>query len=144
MELPIKLKNLIESGIWPNKKNVNEQHIKPLVKLNLLNKLIPDESQIFFYNPPFTTVKQNIELGDDYWDWPEVVPSLSQIDTSKTLIIGDFGIGSETVLALDYSRNVTSPAVIRFMWFEKNPIENNKWIVVSESFDEFASKLELN
>ncbi|MCB1582888.1 MAG: hypothetical protein KDI92_07475 [Xanthomonadales bacterium] len=143
MKLPKKLELLIESGFWPNKQNVNQQYIESLVNLESLKTLIPDEIQIYFYNPPFYTVKESIEFGNDYWNWPEVKPSLSEIDIDKTLIIGDFGLGSDTLLALDYSKSMISPSVIRFKWFDENPIKNNKWLVVCESFDEFLKKLKI-
>jgi len=49
--------------------------------------------------------------------------------------IGDFGLGSDAPLMLDYWRSPESPCVLRLQWSQ----DGNQWIKVSDSFDEFVA-----
>ena len=69
--------------------------------------------------------------------------AIHEIEPSLTLIIGDFGLGSEAPIALDYRKNIDNPSVIRLHW--GRPVtrryENNHWIEIAPSFAEFAQML---
>ena len=140
MKIPNIIQKLIENEFWPNKNNVDQQNIKQLVDFNLIKQIIPEEDNLYFYSPPFVTINRLLKRGDAFFLMPEVKDSLEQIDVNKTVLIGDFGIGSETELALNYSDSENYPSVIRLKWFYDydNHLRWAKWVRVSDSFDEFA------
>lgn len=59
------------------------------------------------------------------------------IDPSKTILIGDAGIGFDTPLALDHRNRCSGPAVVVFDWNDK------KWREVASSVREFAESVGL-
>jgi len=133
LTLPDEIQALIESGEWAR--------INGLVDRERVKQLFPEESDLHFYQPPLSTVVEEIGDGSAYWSMPETM--LSQIDPHKILVLGDFGHGSDTTIALDYSRSASSPIVIRLLWAEHEPSRNNRWVEVSESFGEFCRSLGL-
>lgn len=62
------------------------------------------------------------------------------IDIKKTILFADLGLGSDAPFALDYR---TSPPSVLLMIWGKNPIVNNRWVKVADSFDELAEKIGL-
>jgi len=48
------------------------------------------------------------------------------------VVIGDFGLGSDAPIILDYRRDVKRPTVLRLKW--GRTFADNRWIVASESF----------
>jgi hypothetical protein len=63
-----------------------------------------------------------------------------QIDPEKALIIGDFGLGSDSPIILDFARNASNPPVLRLRW---GPDQRNEWVQGARDFDEFAEMLGL-
>jgi len=66
---------------------------------------------------------------------------LEEISPELTIIIADFGLGSDTVVALDYRADRDDPAVIRPLWRKRG--QRNTWVRCAETFDEFADMLGL-
>lgn len=145
MNIPKKLSELIESGFWPNKENISQQNEKPLVDFNLIKEIIPDENEIYFFNPPFLSIQELIDKGDDYYLSPEISETLKSIDPTKCFVIGDFGYGSEAELILDYSINSQNPQLKRLKWLlnEEKYERTAQWVLVTETFDEFIKKLKI-
>jgi hypothetical protein len=54
----------------------------------------------------------------------------------KSLFFADFGIGSDTPFALDYSENLIAPSVLLIYWGENANVDN-RWIKIANSFQEF-------
>ena len=140
MIIPKRLQMLIENGFWPNKENISQQNCNCIIDFNLIKHIIPEEETVYFFNPPFITIKRLIDRGDSFYLSNEVNKSLDEIDESKTVIIADFGIGADAELALDYSKSSYNPSVIRLKWIydHENNIKWAKWVKVSKNFDEFV------
>ena len=111
LPLPPALQRLIDSGFWPrNQQESQAQHSKPLITKAKVQAFAPDEDGIHLYPFPFYTVSECGQYGEEWWDeWTAV----HMIDPARTLIIADFGIGSDTLIALDYRRDINNPTVIR-------------------------------
>jgi hypothetical protein len=58
------------------------------------------------------------------------------IDVYKTILFADFGWGSDTPFALDYSNDENNPSVILLYW-GNDPIKDNRWKKITNSFEEF-------
>ena len=58
----------------------------------------------------------------------------------KAVIIGDFGIGSDSPIILDFARDAVNPPVLRLHW---GPGQRNQWIQGAKDFDEFIAILGL-
>ena len=61
-----------------------------------------------------------------------------EIDPALTLIIGDFGLGSDAPIALDYRKDLNEPSIIRLQW---NLEADNHWVEIAPSFAEFVAML---
>ena len=136
LPIPKELEALIAQGFWPGNKDASRaQNLKPIIQSSVISRFAPGEPTIFLYPPPFHTVEAEIDGGNPaFW---EEFGAISEIDPAKTLIIGDFGLGSDTAIALEYGRNDLEPKVIRLVW---GP-EGNHWLEVAPSFREFAEML---
>ncbi len=132
LPLPQALSNLIESGFWPTTEADSlAQNLKSLVPRDRIKAFAPEEDSIYFYQPPFATVSLCKKHGEQFWDWP--MSAAHEIDADKTILIGDFGLGSDAPIALDYRRNTNSPSVIRLKWSQ----EGNNWVEVAATFEDF-------
>jgi hypothetical protein len=71
----------------------------------------------------------------DFWTkWG----ALNEIEPELALDIGDFGLGSDSAVVLDYRK--ADPSVIRLVWRKPDP---NTWVLCAGTFDEFADMLGL-
>lgn len=73
----------------------------------------------------------------DFW---EEFGALDQIDPELALVIGDFGLGSDSPIILDF-RQAQNPPVLRLQWGPRG--QGNRWVQGAPDFDEFASMLGL-
>lgn len=80
---------------------------KPSLSLELLPPevipvaaLYPGEREIYLYAPPFQTVSKLVNEGERFW--AREVASADQIDFDLTIVIADFGHGSDAPVVLDY------------------------------------------
>ena len=140
--LPEDLKSLIADGIWPARARATGNSLGSRIDVDILSALAPGEVEISFYPPPFWTVARSIERDSYYWKMPEVM--IWQIDPEKTIVIGDFGPGSDSPLALDYRSSPENPSVIRLQWANIAPKRNNQWALVAPTFREFWKALGLD
>ena len=130
--LPKELQKLIDSKQWPlNQKQFSDQ--KVIFTKEIVKELFPEEDELFFYLPPFKTVEQLIEGGEQRY-WKSKSAKIEQIAPKETLIIGDFGMGADVCIALDY--RFEEPKVIKLIYAKK-------WVTVAQSFKELSAKLEL-
>jgi hypothetical protein len=74
-----------------------------------------------------------------YWMDPMAAPW--EIDFDLALDIGDFGLGSDAPILLDYRENSETPRVIRLRWSYKG--RANHWVMMAPDFESFVSELEL-
>jgi hypothetical protein len=106
---------------------------------NRVRRFAKEESLICLQPPPFTTIAQQQAAGgtDGFW---KRFGALDQIVPEKALIIGDFGLGSDSPIILDFARNASNPPVLRLRW---GPNRCNEWVQGARDFDEFAAMLGL-
>lgn len=143
--LPAGLVRLIAAGVWPSEKgpSMNEQQFKLLVPAERVQRFATDETLICLARPPFGTIAAERAKGGsgDFWSR---FGALHQIEPEKALVIGDFGLGSDSPIVLDYSRNAADPPVLRLRWSGNGPHVNTEWIEGARNFDHFAEMLGLS
>src|ERR1700722_11548052 len=136
--LPQLLTQLIAEGRWPGTgANVVEQEFSPLVSKGRVSLLAPEEGVICLHPPPFRTVRE-LAIDEPFWCEPWSDPSA--IDFDLAIAIGDFGIGSDAPILLDYRGNVDHPRVVRLEWFAR---PDNKWVPMADDFPTFVNVLGL-
>jgi hypothetical protein len=75
---------------------------------------------------------------------PHILPG--DIEPTKTVLIGDTGIGWDAPIALDYGKTPDDPSVLWFFW--PPPDDNNRrrpcrWVEIAPTAASFAETLEL-
>ncbi|MGH8029764.1 MAG: hypothetical protein ACREO3_07515 [Arenimonas sp.] len=125
---------LIAEGCWPASNELSlRQNLRCIVDLCALQAIAPDEPSLFLHAPPFHTVCRHVRPGDarDAEQW-----AISDIEPSLTVPIADFGMGSDTSLALDYRADARAPTLIRLEW--RLPAAPNRWVAAFPDFAAFA------
>jgi hypothetical protein len=140
--LPPGLDRLIATGVWPSAAGPSmiAQDLHPLISADRVRRFAADESRICLEPPPFITIAQERARGGagDFW---EQFGALDQIDPERALIIGDFGLGSDSPIILDFACDATNPPVLRLKWGPRG--QGNQWLEGAQDFDEFAEMLGL-
>jgi hypothetical protein len=159
LQLPKRLLALIDSGLWPrNETEANRQNLQSLVPKERIQLFAPEEERIYLVWPPFRTVAEimrNAESRRDSEEWFWATFAAPEgISPDLSVCIGDFGLGSDAPILLDYREDRSNPAVIRL---KVNPrlgetIPNdrkkligwaNVWLCCADTFDAFADMLGL-
>jgi hypothetical protein len=139
--MPTGLARLIAAGVWPSRNgpSMNEQQWKPLIPAERVRRFARDESLICLARPAFATIAAVRAAGGsgDFW---RRFGALHQIAPEKALVIGDFGLGSDSPIVLDYSRNSADPPVLRLRWSDG---PHTEWVEGGSNFDHFAELLGL-
>src|SRR5262249_20166537 len=134
------LLRLIAAGVWPaTEYDVNRQHNHPLATRERVRALAPEESEIVLLHPPFRTVRWLVEHGDEFWNREQAAPR--GLDFALAIPIGDFGLGSDAPIVLDYRSERGSPKVLRLRYGQSHA--DNRWIELAPTFDAFADGLAL-
>ena len=73
--------------------------------------------------------------GESIWRDPTFDPN--GIDWDHSVVIGDFGLGSDSPIVVDHRRSPTNPRVLRLKWSSNHPFDPraNRWVVFADSFD---------
>jgi len=152
LPLPRRLLTLIDSGFWPRTLNeAKRQGIRGPVSKERIQSFAPEQDQIHFLSPPFSTVATRMAHGDKFWSR---FGALEQISPELSVFVADFGIGSDSPILLDYRPDVSNPSVIRL---KLNPVLGetlvsgrkrvvgwaNVWLRCADTFDTFADMLGL-
>lgn len=144
LPIPNRLLRLLDSGRWPRTyEEAIRQNLKSLVPRERIQLFAPEESTIFLYTPPFYTVAADIagrQKRGHHTFW-STHAALDSISPELSLVIGDFGLGSDAPILLDYRQGGSSTPVIRLQW--RKP-EANVWVRCADSFDGFADMLGLD
>jgi len=140
--LPDGLTRLLAAGVWPSAAgpSMNEQQLHPIISADRVQRFAAEEALICLQPPPFPTIAKVRAAGGagDFW---ERFGALDQIDPERALLIGDFGLGSDSPIILDFARNPSSPRVLRLRWGPQG--QGNEWVQGACDFDEFAEMLGL-
>lgn len=135
----MRLLALIESGLWPQTKTeALRQNIKSIVPKERIQLFAPEQDAIFLYTPPFHTVAKLVDGPGKFW---ARFGALEEISPELSVQIGDFSIGSDSPILLDYRQDRSKPTVIRLQWRKPQP---NVWVRCAGSFEEFADMLGLD
>lgn len=133
LTLPNRLLQMIDNGLWPRTPEEARRH--SLVAEDRIKLFAPEQNRMYLFSPPFYTIAQRMNDNGNFWSkWgalQEIVPELA-------LDIGDFGLGSDRSIVLDYRQG--DPSVIRLVWRKPEP---NTWALCANTFDEFADMLGL-
>ena len=72
---------------------------------------------------------------------PDQNKSPGDIDPSRTVLIGDIGIGFDQPFAIDYRTSSTNPCVIHFI----SPAgqTENRWVMIAPTIESFINTLKL-
>jgi hypothetical protein len=139
--LPEALSRLLAMGAWPSAggPSMVEQELHPTISADRVRRFAAEESLICLQPPPFPTIAQvrAAARAGDFWDR---YGALDQIEPEKALIIGDFGMGSDSPIILDFATDPSNPPVLRLRW---GPDQRNEWIQGARDFNEFAEILGL-
>lgn len=63
------------------------------------------------------------------------------IDPQQSILFGDFGIGSDQPVALDYRLSKDQPCVLILKWAEFG--KANRWVKIAENFQQFKDMVGL-
>ena len=141
LNLPTLLTELLAIGLWPrNAKEAMAQNLRSLVTSERVRIFAPEESKIYLHAPPFHTLEREVERASPPVSkfWMEN-GALDQISPALCLVLGDFGLGSDAPIILNYEKNRFNPSVFRLRWCQ--PRGNNSWVQCASTFDEFAQFL---
>jgi hypothetical protein len=153
MIVPKELLELIESGKWPGlqqgRKERNQaivrQESAPLISRDRVRSFIPDESLIILFPPPFTPLEGKVAKAalDSFRGAPDPANPPGDLDFTRCLDIGDFGLGSDSPIVLDYRLSHDNPPVLRLRWNTEGVRFRNRWVLIASTFREFAKLLGL-
>jgi hypothetical protein len=139
LAVPRLLDELVATGRWPrDSKEAMAQNLKSLASPERVQALAAEEKWLYLLPPPFYTVRQKSE-GNSFWLSDMAAPS--GIDFDLALDIGDFGLGSDAPILLDYREDSTNPRVIRLRWSGNG--KANEWVVMAADFGSFVAALGL-
>lgn len=136
LPVPKLLATLVRDGVWPNEENANRQNLSPLAPVDAVSRLAPDETGLFLRPPPFPTLADDIAANPDFW---LEHGALNEVDPDLALDLGDFGLGSDSAIILDYRTSRTDPTVLRLAWTD----HGNHWVPLAANFEEFAQGIGL-
>jgi hypothetical protein len=140
--IPDELNALIATGVWPtNEREANRQNLHSLVSAERIQVFAPDEHTIFLYPPPFSTVGECCRGSERiFWNSPIAAPS--EISFDHALVIGDFGLGSDAPILLNYEKSRAHPSVLRLRW-DRSGGRDNHWVEIAPTFAQFIELLGL-
>lgn len=139
--IPDLLTELISKGIWPGDgKSAMSQNLRSLVAPERVRLFAAEEKIIYLQPPPFHTIADEVARygPGDFW---RRFGALEQIVPAEALVIGDFGIGSDAPIVLNYAKSWSEPPVYRLRW---GPDRRTNWVQGAGSFGEFAGMLGLS
>jgi len=142
-ELPVLLCSLLDAGLWPRTgQEAMQQNFHPIIASDRVKLFAEEESTIYLEAPPFRTVADEASRGaQKFW---QTFGALHDITPDRALIIGDFGLGSDAPIILDYRKGGSNPLVLRLRWSEIAPGRpSTQWVKGAESFEKFAEILGL-
>ena len=139
LAVPRLLDELVLAGRWPrDSKESLAQNLKPLAPPERIQALAPEEQWLYLLPPPFYTVRHKSQ-SNLFWFSDMAAPH--GIDFDLALDIGDFGLGSDAPILLDYREDAADPRVIRLRWSSSG--KTNEWVDMAPDFGSFVAALGL-
>lgn len=141
LQVPALLDELVATGRWPHDADAQlAQNLGPLVSPERVRRLAPDQDRIYLCVPPFVPIGRRSD-PKDFFNWPSSDPS--GIDYDQAIMIGDFGIGSDSPIVLDYREDAANPRVVHLRYEPNAPPLVGKWVVLTPDFLSFVEALGL-
>jgi hypothetical protein len=140
LQIPSLLEDLVAAGRWPRTAQEQlAQILQPLVSPDRVKRLAPDERGIIYLAaPPFRAAGRRAD-PKDFYNWPSSDPG--GIDLDRAIVLGDFGIGSDAPIALDYREDAANPRVLRLRYNEDCPPLIGRWVLLSPDLASFVAAL---
>lgn len=129
-ELPSLLSRLVKNGECnvPTKKlNCKWLRNSVNVKVNFYNY-----DSMWGNTSKFLSEHDRAMLGH-----PDLNYAPGHLNPQQCVLIGILGLNQDQPIALDYRMNEMKPSVVTLQRGE-NPVTDNRWLKISDSFDEFA------
>jgi len=121
----------MDDGLWPmNDHSCQLQNLHPIIPREIVRTFAPDEETIVLYPYPFSTVADE-RRSNKYWE--DKRSAIGEIDPDLSLIIGDFGLGSDTAIILDYRTGKSR--LLRLQW----GADENHWVDCGLSIAQLAA-----
>jgi hypothetical protein len=161
--LPDSLNRLLATGVWPSAAGpaITERDFKRIIPADRVRRFAPEETLICLLPPPFFTMTIVRGDGGASSDWWVRDGALDQIDPELALVIGDFRLGSDSPIILDYARDPLNPPVLYPRWGTRSNIPGwvpslispvlrlllgttniiTEWVQGARDFDDFAEML---
>ncbi len=137
MKIPDEIQKLIDEGIWPKDRASSlSQNSKPIISIEAIRLLALEEEGLYLYSPPFHTVQDELDDQKNSF-WLDPRSAVHEIDPRQAIVIGDFGMGSDAAIILDYRLDSSQPKVLRLRWEESG----NHWVECAKTFSDFAMHL---
>lgn len=142
--VPKEIVQLMDDGFWPRSEEAAlGQNLKSLVSREIVQSFAPEEEKLYLSAPPFRSMRTEIDIegqfrGAHKQGWIKR-GALDTIDLDRTILIGDFGLGSDAPIALDYRCSETEPSVIRLRYAK----EGNQWVEVAPTVAQFIALLKI-
>ena len=134
--IPERLRAMLAEGRWPRTAGEAAEQ-------NLHSRVPEDRNRtlrsIYLYAPPFHTVAR-IAAGGGMGFYSQF-GALHELVPEASVEIGDFGLGSDAPILLDYRAGAADPRVLHLAW--AGPPATNAWVVMAEDFDAFVELLGL-
>jgi hypothetical protein len=144
LRLPFLLQKRLAEGRWPSTaREAMSQYLRSLIAIERVRLFAPEENKIHLQAPPILTVDEELNQASGARQFWLDFGALDEISTPRSLIIGDFGLGSDAPIIMDY-REPNNPPVLRLKWSEAGLGKvRTSWVKGANSFDEFAEMLGL-
>ncbi|OWK43490.1 hypothetical protein FRUB_03089 [Fimbriiglobus ruber] len=134
--IPNLLLEMLDDGRWPRTAiEASKQNLHSFVPEDRNRRL----RSIFLFAPPFQTVARAVASGGK--DFYSQFGALHELVPEAAIAIGDYGLGADTPILLDYQNDPANPRVIQLEW----PGDNgpNYWVVIAPDFASFVQELGL-
>jgi hypothetical protein len=134
--IPNLLQAMIDVGRWPRTADeALKQHPRSLIPEDRNRRL----RGIYLYAPPFHSVAEIVAgSGKDFYTQ---FGELHELLPGALVEIGDFGLGSDAPILLDYRVDPAAPRVIHLEW--PGGGRPNYWVVMAPDFASFVEVLGL-
>ena len=141
LPVPDKVVALARHGVWPTSENARLQNLRPLVSAERVRAFAPEEDRI--YLRPIAEMRTVATEAESNRFWSEH-GALSEIDATHSLIIGDFGLGSDAPIIAAFTSRTQQPSVWRLSWsIDAARNVSTTWVRCAETFDAFIEALGL-
>jgi hypothetical protein len=139
LEIPDLIQEMIDAGRWSRDHQSSIlQNLNSLATSDRIAVLAPEESLLYLLPPPFVTVREKSK-ENEHWLHEQLAPHM--IDFDLAIDIGDFGLGSDAPILLNYRTDKSNPRVIRLKWSSDG--NENQWVPMAENIQHFVEILGL-